>query len=138
MKNRSKDYIRAWNSKDFNLMRTVTSTDFERNVNGEIRSNSHQGLEETMHSWHIAVSNFNIEVREMIVKGSKSYTRWTGTGTNTGMYGENPPTGKKGKTEGFMVLTFNQDGKAIREEVFYDVLGVVEDWGYTLTPPIME
>ncbi|MGI9549986.1 MAG: ester cyclase [Aurantibacter sp.] len=134
----TQNYIKAWSDNDFDLMKLVTAVDFVREANGETTSKNHAELNETMKFWHTAMPDLSVFSKEIIVNGSRSYTKWTVDGTNTGMYGTTPPTGKKGDTQGFTVLTFNEVGKIVHEEVFYDLLGVVEDWGYSVTPPIME
>lgn len=138
IKTATENYIKAWSDNDFDLMKSVTSPDFVREANGETTSKNHIELNETMKFWHTAMPDLAVFSKEIIVNGSRSYASWNVDGTNTGMFGETPPTGKKGATQGFTVLTFNDAGQIVHEEVFYDLLGVVEDWGYSVTPPIME
>jgi steroid delta-isomerase-like uncharacterized protein len=134
----SEKYLKAWNENDMDLIRTITMNDFVRKANGEITSPDQRGIEGVMQYWHTAIPDLKITLDQLVVKDGKSYTSWTCTGTNTGNFGETPPTGKKIKTTGFTVLTFNEDGKIMKEDAYYDLLGMVEGWGYTLTPPIME
>ncbi len=134
----SENYMKAWDENDIALMRTITINDFVRKANGEITSSDQNEIRGVMQYWHTAIPDLNITMDQLVVKDGKSYTSWTCTGTNTGNFGETPPTGKKIKTTGFTVLTFNEDGKIIKEDAYYDLLGMVEGWGYTLTPPIME
>lgn len=138
MKAASENYMKAWNQNDMALMRTITINDFVRKANGEITSSDQTGIAGVMEYWHTAIPDLKLNLDQLVVKEGKSYTSWTCTGTNTGNFGENPPTGKKIRSTGFTVLTFNDDGKIIKEDAYYDLLGMVEGWGYTLTPPIME
>jgi steroid delta-isomerase-like uncharacterized protein len=134
----TENYIKAWSDNDFDLMKSVTAANFVREANGATTSKNHTELNETMKFWHTAMPDLAVATEEIIVNGSKVYASWAVDGTNTGMYGETPPTGKKGATQGFTVLTFNKAGQIVHENVFYDLLGVVEDWGYSIAPPIME
>lgn len=134
----SENYMKAWDENDMTKMQTITINDFVRKANGEITSSDQSEIAGVMQYWHTAIPDLKISMDQLVVKDGKSYTSWTCTGTNTGNFGETPPTGKKIRTTGFTVLTFNEDGKIIREDAYYDLLGMVEGWGYTLTPPIME
>ncbi len=138
LKAASEKYMKAWDENDIALMRKITINDFVRKANGGITSSDQSGIEEVMQYWHTAIPDLKISMDQLVVKDGKSYTSWTCTGTNTGNFGETPPTGKKIRTTGFTVLTFNEDGKITKEDAYYDLLGMVEGWGYTLTPPIME
>jgi hypothetical protein len=88
--------------------------------------------------WHSTVPDFNIEQGAIIIQDGKSYSNWTSTGTNTGMFGEAAPTGKSSTTPGFTVLTFNGEGKIVHEQAYYDLLSTINAWGYTVTPPSVE
>ena len=134
----SENYMKAWDENDMALMRTITINDFVRKANGKITSSDQTEIGRVMQYWHTAIPDLKLTLDQLVVKDGKSYTSWTCAGTNTGNFGETPPTGKKIRTTGFTVLTFNEDGKIIKEDAYYDLLGMVEGWGYTLTPPIME
>lgn len=135
MKKATQDYITAWSTNDFNLMKSVTSADLVRNANGEITSGNQAEIGETMKFWHTAIPDFNLEQGAIIIKDGKSYSSWTSTGTNTGMFGDAPPTGKSSKNLGFTVLTFNDAGKIIHEQAYYDLLSTLDAWGYSVTSP---
>lgn len=138
LRNGSENYIRAWNENDHLLMNRITITDFERTENGEVRSTNQAELAKAMEYWHKAMPDFQITLKETVIKDGKTYSFWIGTGTNTGKFGDNQPTGKTFKLEGFTTLAFNEDGKIIKEKAFFNMLGLLQDWGYTLSPPIME
>lgn len=138
IKSASEGYLKAWSDNDTVLMQTIAIRNIVRNVNGEITSSNQSGLAQEMKFWHTAIPDFKVVEREIIVVGNRTYANWTCTGTNTGMFGDTPPTGKKSITEGFSILTFDDAGQLVHENAYYDQLGVMEDWGYTVTPPIME
>ena len=135
MKENAEKYIQAWSKNDFDLMKSISVENLVRNANGEITSKNQSEIGETMKFWHTAIPDFNLAQGDIVIKGDKSYSNWTSTGTNTGMFGETPPTGKKSETQGFSVLTFNKEGKIIYEQSYYDLLGVLKQWGYSITPP---
>ena len=81
-----------------------------------------------------AFPDLNITVDEMIVEGNKMVQRWTMTGTNTGSMGDMPPTGKNVRFSGVSIGHF-VNGKAVEMWDFYNVLDMMLQLGFTLTPP---
>lgn len=75
---------------------------------------------------------------EVIVKGDKIVASFTVTGTNTGPmsmpFGELPPTGKKIRFTGIGIDRV-QNGKITEEIVVFNVLDMMLQLGFTLTPP---
>ena len=72
------------------------------------------------------------------IKDRHLFAHWTFTGTNTGIFGEFPATGKKAKVSGMSLLSFDEEGKLYREEVYYNELDLLQQLGYTLVPPALE
>lgn len=138
LKMASKNYLKAWSDMDTTLIQRIAIRNMVRNVNGKIVSSSPTGLAETLEFWHTAIPDFKVSAREIIVVGNRTYINWTCTGTLTGMLGVTPPTGKKSITEGFSVLTFDDQGKLVLESAYYDLMGAMKDWGYTVVAPVME
>ncbi len=138
LKTASENYLSAWSNKDTALIEAMALPNMVRNVNGKIVSKNPSGLAETLRYLNTAIPDFEVGAREITVFGNKSYISWTCTGTLTGMLGDTPPTGKKSITEGFSILTFDDRGKLMNESAYYDLLGVLQEWGFTVTPPVME
>ena len=71
----------------------------------------------------------------MFVKDNKAYFKWNFTGKNTkdieGMKATNKPL----NLNGMAIWTFNSEGKASYEEVYFDQNDVNIQLGYTLTRP---
>ena len=63
---------------------------------------------------------------------------WTITGSNTGVFGELPPTGKRIKISGITRMDFDEEGKIEVEEVCYNELSLLQQMGHTLNPPVLE
>lgn len=134
----SETYLKAWADKDTAMIEAIALPNMVRNVNGKIISNKPSELAETLKYLNTAIPDFKVSAHEMAIFGTKSYINWTCTGTLTGMLGNVPPTGKKISAEGFSILTFDDRGKLVNESAYYDLLGVLQEWGFTLTPPVME
>ena len=83
-----------------------------------------------------AYPDWKLTVDELIIKNDIAIARFTSTGTNTGKgsTNANPPTGKKITYSGVTIFYF-VNGKIIEERVFYDSLPVLNQLGFTITPP---
>lgn len=125
----------AWNNNNTEILYANSVENFERFSNGVLEANNQAEYAGFMAVFHTAIPDFSITASDPFVRGDQTYTRWTATGTNTGMFNENPPTGKSSVTHGFTIMTYNAEGKAIKEEAFFDNLGYLTAWGYTVTPP---
>jgi len=97
-----------------------------------------EGIKNWVTSTRTAFPDFHMTFDEIIVKGYKIVTRWTSTGTNTGTLsmplGELSPTGKKIHISG-LAINRVENGKAVEELVVYNVLEMLQQLGFTLTPP---
>jgi steroid delta-isomerase-like uncharacterized protein len=82
----------------------------------------------------ISFSDFKGTVEELIVKGNKIWCRYTMTATNTGSFGGLPPTGKTFHITG-VGITRVKEGKIVEDETFWNVLEMMQQLGFTLTPP---
>ena len=85
-----------------------------------------------------AYPDLHMTFDEVIVKGDKIVVRFTLTGTNTGPLsmptGELPPTGREVRITGLGIDRV-QNGKITEEFVVYNVLDMMLQLGFTLTPP---
>jgi predicted ester cyclase len=137
LKKTTKNYMNAWSDYDTLLLQSITIQKFVRNVNGDNISFTQHELFNSIHFWYRVMPDLKIVDKEIIVVENRTYVNWVGTGTNTGMFGDIPPTGKVGHINGFSILTFNDDSKIVHEIAFFDKLSLMEAWGYSLAPPVM-
>lgn len=138
LKKATKDYLNAWSDTDTVLLKLITINKLIRNVNGKIQSRNQSELFKSIRFWHRAMPDFKMVDKEINVFENRTYVNWEVVGTNTGMYGTISPTGKIGHTEGISILTFDDEGHIVHESVFFDHLGLLEEWGYSISSPIME
>lgn len=82
-------------------------------------------------------SNFTATIEEVNVKGDKIWCRYTMKGVHTGPMGDIPATGKEFQVTG-MAITQVADGKIIKDETYWNVLGFYQQLGFKLTPPNVE
>ena len=95
-------------------------------------------LKEYYSHTHKAFPDLYATIDEMTVKGDKIIWVWTFTGTNTGLFhtplGDIPATGKKVQFSGVAIDRVDE-GKIVEEWVYFNVLQVLQQLGFTITPP---
>lgn len=78
--------------------------------------------------------DYNCTLEEIIVKDDKIVARYTVTGTNTGQFGDLPPTGKKLRISVINIFRV-ANGKLAEVWIYYNLAAVLQQLGYTITPP---
>jgi steroid delta-isomerase-like uncharacterized protein len=81
--------------------------------------------------------DLHVVVDEVLVAGDRVILRWTETGTNTGPWGGQPPTGKWFEITGVAIYQL-ADGKVVKEWDYFNELTLWQQLGYTLAPPAEE
>jgi steroid delta-isomerase-like uncharacterized protein len=128
----------CWNKKDLSLVSRIFADDFSRIVNSVHIASSSIELEANMDVYFTGFPDLNIKINNLIIKSDQAFLSWTFTGTNTGTFGEVSATGKKVKVNGFTRIIFNEDGKILHEDVYFNDLDFLQQLGYTLVPPNVE
>ncbi len=128
----------CWNEHKMIAIRELMSNDFTRNLNGIPVASGPKELEAYIKSFIRAFPSLKIKVDAMIQKDRQVVTTWSFEGTNTGEFAEYLPTGKKAKVSGVTLFQFNNEGKILREDTYYNELYLLQQLGYTLEPPNLE
>ncbi|WAC02839.1 ester cyclase [Lacinutrix neustonica] len=129
----------SWNTNDPSLFNSHTSVDIIRNTNGKRAANNQKEYDRTNRQPFLdAFPNFNVAITDTHIVGNIVYTNWTVSGTNIGEYRGNPPTGKDIKLHGISVWTFNDDGKLMQEDAYFDRLSLFQQLGYQEVPPLTQ
>lgn len=128
----------CWNNKNMEKFKEIASEDFVRNVNDITIAKSRNEMEAAMNLFFTGFPDLNIILSNTAVQGNRIFTHWTATGTNTGVYGEVQATGKKVKFSGYAIDYYDESGKFIREDIYYNELMLLQQLGYGLSPPIVE
>jgi|TARA_R110001606_G_scaffold118170_8_gene248462 steroid delta-isomerase-like uncharacterized protein len=126
---------KAWNANDKELMYANLVKNVMRTANGMTIAKKQSDYGDFMDIYHGAFPDFKVSLDKTVIDGNKAYLNWTCTGTNKGEFMGNPPTNKKIETHGFSVWMFDTEGKAAREDAFYDNLVVYEQLGYSMPTP---
>jgi steroid delta-isomerase-like uncharacterized protein len=128
----------VWNDKDVSSLEMFFSNQFTRRVNNvEIASNA-QELSANIQVYFTGFPDLNLSINEIFSCRDQVFMNWTISGTNTGVFGEFPATGKKIKVSGITRIDFDETGKFIYEDVYYNELALLQQLGYSLTPPEFE
>lgn len=129
---------KGWNEKDLSSIESYFSDSFTRRVNSVNLASNKNELAANMQVYFTGFPDLKIKIDNMASEGDQVYISWTLIGTNTGIFGELQPTGKKIRIGGISRIDFNDDGKIIHEEVFYNELSLLQQMGHTLNPPVLE
>ncbi len=128
----------CWNKKDMAILRNISTEGCTRTLNGIQVANNQKEVEAAMHIFFTAFPDLNIVTNSAVVKDDQSFTEWTLTGTNNGIFGESPATGKKVIVSGYTSASFDKDGKLTAENVYYNELDLLQQLGYILIPPVVK
>lgn len=128
----------CWNKKDLSEIENIFADDFNRIVNNINIASNPQELEAIMNVYFTGFPDLSITINNSFIKDNKAFFNWTFTGTNTGVFGEVQATGKKVKLTGFATIVFNDEGKILHEDVYYNDLDFLQQLGYSISPPIVE
>ena len=97
-------------------------------------SKGYEGFRTWLNSVYTSVPDNHITFNEFYVDGNVIFTRWSGTGTNTGPLGEIPATGRSFSNSGLSFYRV-ENGMIAEMEVVFDNLDTMLQLGFTLTPP---
>jgi steroid delta-isomerase-like uncharacterized protein len=83
---------------------------------------------------HTGMPDFKCAFDEVLVSGDYLISRWTITGTHTDTLRGLPPTGKAVRFSG-LAIDRVIDGKMVEEWVYFNVLDLLQQLGFSLVPP---
>lgn len=128
----------GWNQKDLSNLEEFFADDCTRRVNAVTYAYGTTELEANMRIYFNGFPDLSIMVEEIFESEDHICLNWTINGTNTGEFGELKATGKKIEIHGMSRLSFNEQGKIVYEDVYYNELSLMQQLGHTLNPPILE
>jgi len=85
-------------------------------------------IKKAVTDFHRAMPDLRIEIEDVFATEDKVVLRYTAHGTQTGPYGDVPPTGKKAAVRGITIFLV-ADGKIKTEWTEYDRLGLMRQLG---------
>ncbi len=91
-----------------------------------------EGVKNAIKSLHNAFTDFSMYIEDMVINDNKVWGRMTARGTQTGIFGPMPPTGKSFEITVIDIMHF-KDGMLIEHWGVPDRLGLMEQLG--MKPP---
>ncbi len=128
----------CWNAQKTEQLKIISDEKFIRIMNGIEMAGNQEEIKAHMNVFFNGFPDMKLVLNEIYNSNNHVFIKWTFTGTNTGIFGESPATGKKVKILGFSSVLFNTQGKIIKEDVFYNELDLLQQLGYTMKLPIVE
>lgn len=124
------DIVKAWNANDQAAMKSAMTNNLIRTENGNvIVKSSSEYATNLMDVFFTGFPNFKVTLDDYKIMGNKVLINWTCTGTNTGDF-QGKITNKPITTHGMSLWTFDKNGKASREDAYYDNLTLFQQLGY--------
>lgn len=128
----------CWNAQKIEQLKIISDEQFNRTMNGIEMAENQEEIKAHMNVYFNGFPDLKLVMNEIHSTNDHAFIEWTFTGTNTGIFGESPATGKKVKILGFSSVLFNKEGKILREDVFYNELDLLQQLGYTMKLPVVE
>lgn len=125
----------CWNKKEITKLEMVMTEDVSRRVNNIVVAHNRKEVAANIAVFMSGFPDLKITLSSLHISGSCAFYNWTFSGTNTGIFGEFPATGKKVKVNGMSKVIFNEEGKIVQEDVSYNELDLLQQLGYSLLPP---
>ncbi len=127
-------FVKGWNSGDYEAVAAVTPADFVRHV-GDVRTSSNrEELIGEMTAFRNGFSDMNVAIDNVVSTPDKAYVNWTFTGTHDGPFQGIEPTGKSAQVPGITVVFVGEAGQFVREDVYFDQLSFMQQLGFELSP----
>ena len=111
---------------------------YVRKMNNVTVATNREELKASMNVFFTGFPDLQLANPDRYIFENDAFVYWTFTGTNTGVFGEVPATGKKAEVSGLSHLHFNDDGKLLSEDVYYNELELLQQLGYVLAAPNLE
>jgi hypothetical protein len=122
---------RDWDEAVKDLHPDVTYTDHGRDVTVK----SAQEFKEWMQSWTHSLSDANVSEPTYYDAGNTTVAVFTGRGTNDGPIGPFPASGNRLSWPLCEILQWDEQGRAVSGELFYDQMGILVQAGHMPAPP---
>jgi len=130
-----RDAHEAWNERDFDavtsqMASSITYTDHARGLTIRTREDFTDWVKE----WAQLFSNGKIVDARYTDAGDTVVARMTGRGTNDGPFGPYPATGREVRFDVCEILQFDEQGRIVGGDVYYDQLGMLAQLGHVEVP----
>ena len=129
--------VTMWNTLNPDMIGECYASTFRRESPTGAQTNQTE-LRELIGQTGTAYSNFNVNMKDVVVKGNQAFGSFTFSGDNTGPTVEGmPATGKSFNVDGIVAIKV-MDGKIVEERLYWNHLQLMTQLGYSLQAPSME
>jgi predicted ester cyclase len=129
-------YNQAWQTGVVEGLDAIFDPNFVRHADKGSSADGLENLKKVIKGFKTAYPDLKLVFSEEFYGKNQYAGHWSFTGTNTGP-GEFPPTGKSISMWGVNIIHF-KDGKIVEEWDGFDNVPVLEQLGFTTTPPAGE
>ncbi len=127
------NYVEAWNTGNLEILDGIVDVQFVRNAGPTTSSEGLDSLKKVIATLRELYPDFHVTLDASISAGEQSASRWSWTGTHSGL--GNPALAGKQVSNTGMSFSRMTNGKLVEERVETDQLGLLLLLGYTLAPP---
>lgn len=127
-----------WNKKDLKNIDQYFSDKFTRDVNNIEAATNLVELSAIFNIYYTAFPDLHFTIEQITPVDNQIFMNWNITGTNTGVFGDVPATGKKVQINGMTRLDFDEQGQITHQTIFYTELALLQQLGYVLDRPKIE
>ena len=128
-----KRHYEAWNSGDVEVLRVIFSPDYVYNTPAGKDESLEQMIEQHLKLQMEAFSDRIFSVEDILAKGDKVVSRFTGRGTHEGEFYGIPATGNKFEITGIEIWRV-ENGKIVESWDAHDSLSLFQQLGMELKP----
>jgi steroid delta-isomerase-like uncharacterized protein len=127
------DYERRWveglNRGDLAVADETFAPDCVIHITGSPDPNLPvEGFKQMVAGLLAAFPDLHFTIEDQIVTDDKVSTRWTAEGTNTGAFGEVPPTGRRMRVDG-LILDRVENGRVVERWEQWDQMAMMRQLG---------
>lgn len=124
-----------WNNKDMTSLDSYFAEEFSRDVNNIEAATNLVELSAIFNIYFTAFPDLHFTIEQITPIDEQIFMTWNMTGTNTGVFGDAQPTGKKVQISGMTRLDFDNNNRIVKQNVFYTELSLLQQLGYELNKP---
>ena len=122
-------WVEGLNNGDISIANEVFQPDCIIHINGNPeRDLNLNNFKQMIAGLFVAFPDLHFTINDQFSSGHKFSTRWTARGTNTGIFGEMPATGKAIEIEG-LIIDYLVNGKVAKRWEIWDQMAMMQQLG---------
>ena len=124
---------KIWNQRRIDLIPQYYSPDYVADYQPYSRRTGHEGIRAMVEGAQAAFPDYHEELKQLVAEGAFVVAWLRNSGTQTGQWGQLPPTGKHFEVEEMVILEI-RDGKIVWQRGIPDNLNTLRQLGVIPTP----